>query len=179
MNLIAGSGQQFTVVGDDDQSIYRFRGATVRNILSFKDRYPEAKIVKLEDNFRSKIPIVRNSQQVIVHNPVRVPKNLMSVRGIGSDVLLVHKKTQFEEANASVDLLQRLHSAGKISSYRDVAILLRSVRYHGGFYIRALQEANIPFEVIGDASLFKRREILNLCDLLKYFNITGQWGDRR
>lgn len=178
LNLIAGNGRHFTVVGDDDQSIYRFRGATVHNILSFKDRFPEAKIIKLEENFRSKIPIVNNSQQVIVHNPVRVPKNLMSVRGIGSDVLLIYKETQSEEAKATVDLLQRLYKAGKISSYRDIAILFRSVRYHGVSYIQALQEAGIPHEVIGDASLFKRREILNLCNLISYFNISDQWGDR-
>jgi DNA helicase-2/ATP-dependent DNA helicase PcrA len=123
--LLAGNGNRFTAVGDDDQSIYRFRGATVRNILTFHDRFPGTKIVKLESNFRSTRPIVQNSQQVIIRNSGRISKNLTSVRGLGSDVLLVYRRTFAEEAKASVELLQRLHKAGKIAHYRDIAILLR------------------------------------------------------
>lgn len=175
--LLAGDGKHFTAVGDDDQSIYRFRGATVRNILTFKERFPGSKVIKLEQNFRSKKPIVQNSQQVIVNNPARIPKELTSVRGIGSDVLVVYKQTFAEEAKASIDLLRRLLSAGKIAHYGDIVVLLRSVKYAPP-YVAALQQANMPFDVIGDANFFKRREISRLCDLLLFLNISGQWGDR-
>jgi DNA helicase-2/ATP-dependent DNA helicase PcrA len=178
LRLLAGDGKRFTAVGDDDQSIYRFRGATVRNILAFKERFPESKVIKLERNFRSKKPIVQNSQQVIVHNPSRIPKDLSSTRGIGSDVLVVSKRSLAEEAKASVDLLKHLHRAGKITSFGDVAILFRSVKYHAGHYIEALQEAEIPFSITGDGGFFRRHEISQLFDLFVYLNASGQWGDR-
>ena len=178
LRLLAGDGKRFTAVGDDDQSIYRFRGATVRNILAFRERYPESKIIKLEYNFRSKKPIVQNSQQVIVHNPARIPKNLSSARGVGSDVLVVSKRSLAEEAKASIDLLKRLHRAGRIASFGDIAILFRSVRYHAGYYIDALQEAGLPFSITGDGGFFRRREISGLFDLLVYLNTSGGWGVR-
>ena len=178
LRLLAGDGKRFTAVGDDDQSIYRFRGATVRNILAFSERYPGSKVIKLERNFRSKKPIVQNSQQVIVHNPSRIPKDLSSARGIGSDVLVVSKRSLAEEAKASIELLKRLHSIGKITSFGDVAILFRSVKYHAGHYIEALQEANIPFSITGDGGFFRRHEISQLFDLFVYLNTSGQWGDR-
>lgn len=176
--LLAGDGNHFTAVGDDDQSIYRFRGATVRNILTFPDRFPGTKIVKLESNFRSTKPIVQNSQQVIIRNSGRISKNLTSIRGLGSDVLLVYRRTFAEEAKASVDLLKRLHKAGKIAHYGDISILLRSVKFQAFHYINALHEAGIPFDIIGDADFFKRPEISRLYDLFRFLNISGQWGDR-
>ena len=178
LRLLAGDGKRFTAVGDDDQSIYRFRGATVRNILAFKERFPESKVIKLERNFRSKKSIVQNSQQVIVHNPARISKDLSSARGIGSDVLVVNKRSLAEEARASVDLLKSLHDTGKIARFGDIAILFRSVRFHAGYYVNALREANIPFSITGDGGFFKRREISRLFDLLIYLNTSGGWGDR-
>jgi len=109
---------------------------------------------------------------------LRIPKDLSSARGIGSDVLVVSKRSLAEEAKASVDLLKRLHRNGKIASFGDVAILFRSVRYHAGNYIGALQEANIPFSITGDGGFFKRRGISQLFDLFVYLNTSGQWGDR-
>jgi len=135
ISLLTDDGNHFTAVGDDDQSIYRFRGATVRNILTFKERFPKAKVVKLEQNFRSKKPIVKNSQNVIENNPARIPKALTSVRGIGSDVLVVHERNSTEEAKASINLLKRLHNSSKIANYGDVAVLFRSVEYHALPYI--------------------------------------------
>jgi DNA helicase-2/ATP-dependent DNA helicase PcrA len=178
LRLLAGDGKRFTAVGDDDQSIYRFRGATVRNILEFKKRFPGARIIKLEQNFRSKKPIVQSTQQVIIHNPARIPKDLSSARGIGSDVLVVRKQSPIEEAKASVNLIKRLHKNGKITSYGDIAILFRSVKYHSIYYIDALNEANIPYNIIGDGGFFRRREISRLFDLLVYLNTSGKWGDR-
>jgi len=177
IKLLAGDGKHLTVVGDDDQSIYRFRGATVKNILTFTERFPGAKLVTLEHNFRSRLPIVNTSKHVIAHNPFRIPKDLVAVRGGGSDVLLIHEHTAPEEATAMAKLLKQLHNTGKIPSYRDIALLLRSVRSYVGPYMLAFQMAGIPFNVIGDASFFDREEISCIYGLLNFLQATKPWGD--
>ena len=98
LELLAGVGRRLTVVGDDDQSIYRFRGVTVRNILDFPGQFPGARVVKLVHNFRSRNQIVDHSLQVINHNPAHFDKNLLPVRGPGSELLLVYENTVGEEA---------------------------------------------------------------------------------
>ena len=178
LGLLAGDGRHLTVVGDDDQSIYRFRGATVRNILTFRERFPHAHVVQLAHNFRSREPIVTHSLQVISHNPARFPKNLLTVRGQGSDILLVYEHTAREEADAVVDLLRRLHRAGKIARYGDMAVLLRSVRSYAAPYLDALRLAGIPCSVTGDASFFQREEIAQLYDLFNFLGASKPWGDR-
>ena len=176
--LLAGPEQRLTVVGDDDQSIYRFRGATVRNILTFRERFPRARVIQLAHNFRSREPIVDHSLRVIARNPARFPKHLLTVRGEGSDVLLVYEPTAQEEAIAVVDLLRRLYAAGKIARYGDVAILLRSVRSYAAPYLDALRAAGIPYQVTGDAGFFQREEIAQLYDLFAFLGVTKPWGDR-
>jgi DNA helicase II / ATP-dependent DNA helicase PcrA len=177
LTLLAGDGRHLTVVGDDDQSIYRFRGATVRNILDFPERYPDTKVVKLVHNFRSRNQIVDHSQQVIAHNPARFDKNLQPVRGPGSEVLLVYEHTAGEEASVTVEVLQQLYHSGRIPHWRDVAILLRSVKSQADAYRDALTAAGIPFQVQGDASFFEREEISQLYDLLKFLGAEKNAGD--
>ncbi len=176
--LLAGTGERLTVVGDDDQSIYRFRGATVRNILTFGERFPRARVIQLAHNFRSREPIVDHSLRVIAHNPARFPKHLQTRRGPGSDVLLDYERTAEEEAAAVVDLLRRLYEAGKIARYGDVAILLRSVRSYAAPYLDALRAAGIPYHVTGDASFFQREEIAQLYDLFNFLGASKPWGDK-
>jgi len=178
LSILAGDGDHLTVVGDDDQSIYRFRGATVRNLRSFPDRFPNTKIVTLGNNFRSREQIVELSKGVITHNPARYPKDLLSMRGRGCDVLLVYEWTAREEAHAVADLLRRLHQAGHIHLWGDVTILLRSVRSYAEPYLEALAAAEIPHHVIGDASFFQREEIAQLYDLFSFLGATKPWGDR-
>ncbi len=178
LELLAGDGQRLTVVGDDDQSIYRFRGATVRNILTFAKRYPGARLVKLVHNFRSREPIIGHSLQLIEKNPARYPKDLQTVRGPGSDVLLIYEHTAAEEAQAVADLIHRLHRIGHIKRYGDAVILLRSVRSYSGLYAEALISLGIPFQVTGDASLFQRDEISQLYDLFNFLGTTKDWGDK-
>jgi len=177
LKLLAGDGQHLTVVGDDDQSIYRFRGATVRNILKFTERYPDAKVVKLVHNFRSREQIVDHSQQVIANNPARFDKDLVPVRGPGSEVLLVYERTAGEEAAAVIDLLVRLRLAGQIARYGDIAILLRSVKSYAEPYVNALISAGIPFQVIGDGSFFEHPEIAQLFELIRFLGITKPDAD--
>jgi len=102
LTLLAGDGTNLTVVGDDDQSIYRFRGATVKNVLTFHERYPTRRIIRLTQNFRSREPIVTHSLNVIVRNPARFEKDLFTQRGPGSDVLLVYQPSVDEEAAANI-----------------------------------------------------------------------------
>ncbi len=178
LRLLVGDGAHLTVVGDDDQSIYRFRGATVRNILDFPDRYPGATTVKLEHNFRSRPQIVGQTQEVIQHNPARFDKHLLAVRESGSRILLVYERTAGEEAQAVVDVLKRLFEAGQIVRWSDVAVLLRSVKSYAAPYREALFAAGIPFQVLGDASFFEREEIAQLYDLLHFLGASKPWGDK-
>ena len=176
--LLAGDGSRLTVVGDDDQSVYRFRGATVRNIQEFPKHYPSTQIVKLVHNFRSYNPIVDHSQQVIVHNPARYPKDLQAVRGLGSEVLLVYEHTAAEEAAAVARWIERLYKTGRIGSYNDIVILLRSVKSYAAPYLEALSALGIPCQVIGDASLFQVDEIAQLYDLFSFLGTAKEWGDK-
>lgn len=178
LSLIAGDGDHLTVVGDDDQSIYRFRGATVKNINTFCDRFPSARKITLEHNFRSRLPIVEDSTQVIVNNPAREEKNQIAVRGPGSDVLLIYEHTANEEALAEMRLIKKLHESGRIARYGDAAILLRSVKNAAGPYVDALDLAGIPYNITGDASLFQRSEASDLFNLLIFLGSTKAWSDQ-
>lgn len=176
--MIAQEGDRLTVVGDDDQSIYRFRGATVRNILTFADRYPDARTVRLTNNFRSRTPIVDGSLRVIENNPARYQKALKSTRGLGSDLLLIYEHTAAEEAAATVNQIERLKRAGYIQRWSDIAILLRSVRSNAEPYRQALSRKAVPYQVIGDASFFNREEIAQLYGLFSFLSASKAWGDR-
>jgi DNA helicase-2/ATP-dependent DNA helicase PcrA len=179
LRLMADKGERLSVVGDDDQSIYRFRGATVKNILTFKDRYPGARIVRLTENFRSREPIVQHSLNVIAHNPERFSKELFTMRGSGSDILLVYEHSVSEEAAATASLLRRLYDAGKIRQWSDVAMLLRSVRSYAGEYLSAFQTEGIPAYVTGDGSFFERDDVRQLYDLFIFLGATKAWADIR
>jgi DNA helicase-2/ATP-dependent DNA helicase PcrA len=177
LKLLARDGNHLTVVGDDDQSIYRFRGATVRNLLDFPRSFPGARVVRLTENFRSREPIVAHSLNVITHNPARFEKSLFTQRGPGSDVLLVYERSVDEEAAALAGLLHRLHGAGKVRRWSDVVILLRSVRSYAASYTDALRAAGIPVVVTGDATLFQRDDVGQLVNLFTFLGATKPWGD--
>jgi DNA helicase-2/ATP-dependent DNA helicase PcrA len=177
--ILGEAGEGLTVVGDDDQSIYRFRGATVKNILHFEEHFPDAKRILLVNNFRSFEPIVAHSLKVIVHNPARFDKQLVTMRGTGSDVLLVYEHTADDEATAVVRLLKQLHDQGKIKRWSDVAILLRSVKSYAAPYVAALQAAGIPHAVLGSEDFFAREDISQLYDVLvRFLGATKEWGDK-
>src|SRR5574341_1857099 len=177
--VVGKEGRGLAVVGDDDQSIYRFRGATVKNILHFQEHFPEAHRILLGHNFRSYEPIVAHSLRVIVRNPARFDKELLTVRGTGSDILLVYERTADEEAAAVVDLLRQLRQQGKLKRWSDVAILLRSVKSYAAPYVTALQAANIPHIVIGGGGFFEREDISQLYDVLvRFLGATKEWGDK-
>lgn len=149
----------------------------MKNIKTFCKRFPGARQITLKHNFRSLPPIVENSLQVIINSPDHTPKELWAVRQGRTDVLLVYEDTAGEEAKAVVDLVKRLHAAGKIVRYSDVAILLRSVKNAARPYIDALQAAGIPVHVTGDATFFERGEILDICNLMRFLGQSKPWAD--
>lgn len=177
LQYLAGNGERLTVVGDDDQGIYRFRGATVGNLLGFEKRYPGARSIYLEQNFRSFDPIVKNSLAVIANNQARFPKDLFTTRGAGSDIVLMYEHAVAEEAAAIARLLKGLRAAGKVHRLGDVAVLLRSVRSYSEDYVRALASQGIPVSVIGEPGFFARDDISQMCDLFHFLGATKPWGD--
>lgn len=169
------------VVGDDDQSIYRFRGATVKNILNFDKKYCGVKVVKLEDNFRSLRPIIRHASQLIHCNPesARRDKEMRCVRTHWTnEVVVVHERTAAEEAKAVVSILRQLIADGTIRRLNDVAVLLRSVRSYAEPYLETLREAKLPFCLIGDGRFFERQDIEQLYGLFTFLGATKPWGDK-
>jgi len=178
---VAMPRQHLSVVGDDDQSIYRFRGATVKNILNFNKRHAAVKVVKLEDNFRSLRPIIVHSSELIRCNPksARLDKELRCKRKDWSnDLVIVHEQTAADEAKAVCDVLRSLVTDGTIRKLNDVAILLRSVHSYAEPYLDALKKAKIPFRVIGDGQFFVRTDIGEIYGLFTFLEATKPWGDR-
>jgi DNA helicase-2/ATP-dependent DNA helicase PcrA len=183
LRSLAEPKMNVTVVGDDDQSIYRFRGATVKNILSFESTYGGHKkpvaVVKLEDNFRSLESILHHTSRLIRHNSLRTDKNLLCHRNrFVNDILLVHRKSAAEEAEAVVRILKSYIDNGVIKQKRDVAILLRSVRSYAGPYLESLQKYDLPYVLVRDGGFFARSDILDIYNLFVFLGQTKSWADK-
>jgi DNA helicase-2/ATP-dependent DNA helicase PcrA len=151
------------VVGDDDQSIYGWRGAEVANILEFEAHFANPKIIKLEQNYRSSNAILGLANSVIRHNPRRRPKALWSEKGVGQKVKIVAVPNDREEANYVVSELQKqqLEVAGP---WRRFAIIFR-MNAQSRLFEEQLRRLQIPYRIIGGRSFFERREVK---DLLAY-----------
>jgi len=151
------------VVGDDDQSIYGWRGAEIANILEFEAHFADPKIVKLEQNYRSSNAILGLANSIIRHNPRRRPKALWSEKGVGQNVKIVAVPNDREEANYVVSELQKqqLEVAG---SWRRFAIIFR-MNAQSRLFEEQLRRLQIPYRIIGGRSFFERREVK---DLLAY-----------
>lgn len=166
---------QLTVIGDDNQSIYKFRGASVSNILQFRDDYPASKKVILTENFRSRQSILDSSYRLIKHNDpdtlearLNISKNLRSTRHKGhkSDVQFFLSDRVDEEAGMVVDHIDTLK---KKYALRNMAILVRA-NNHIDPFVKALAYADIPFQIHGSASLYKEPEIKDLIAFLQSIN---------
>ncbi len=151
------------VVGDDDQSIYGWRGAEIANILEFEAHFPDPKIIKLEQNYRSSTAILGLANSIIRHNPRRRPKLLWSEKGIGQHVKIVAVPDDREEANYVVSELQKqqLETAGL---WKRFAIIFR-MNAQSRLFEEQLRRLQIPYRIIGGRSFFERREVK---DLLAY-----------
>jgi ATP-dependent DNA helicase Rep len=164
LKLLTGPEGAFTAVGDDDQSIYGWRGATLDNLRQLPQDYPRLKVIKLEQNYRSTNAILRAANQLIAPNPKLYPKRLFSELGEGEPVRVTPCDHEAHEAERAVQRLQMLHAAG--NRWRDCAILYRA-NHQAKVFEQALRRAQIPYKVSGGQSFFDRSEIKDLCAWLR------------
>ena len=163
---------RFTAVGDDDQSIYGWRGATLDNLRKLPIDFPSLKVVKLEQNYRSTGAILRAANHVIGPNPKLFPKNLWSDLGEGEPVRVVDADSEEHEAERTVARIQSLRAGTQVSSgpqyqeFKDFAILYRA-NHQAKTFEKALRKAQIPYKVSGGTSFFDRAEIKDLCGWLR------------
>ena len=165
VRLLADTHHNLCVVGDDDQSIYKFRGANIRNILEFEEVYPEAEVIKLEQNYRSTQNVLDAANAVIRNNVKRKPKSLWTDKGAGSRIHFMQFLNAFEEAEFIADDIVRKKRQNR-ADYRDCAVLFRT-----NAQARLLEERfiveGIPYDVVGGTNFYARREIKDLLAYLK------------
>ncbi|HOF85661.1 MAG TPA: ATP-dependent helicase [Treponemataceae bacterium] len=156
LRAITGPETYLCVVGDDDQSIYRFRGAEVRNILTFADTFPGTTVIRLEQNYRSKEPILDIASQVVAKNEGRLGKTLVAVRGTGRKPVLVFPGSQDDETAFCAELISNARKQGV--PWQDWAILYRTNAQSLGFETEFLHR-KIPYKVVGSLKFYEREEI--------------------
>ena len=156
VKMLSGNAKNLTVVGDNDQSIYRWRGADIGNILSFEKDFPGAKTILLEQNYRSTTPILDCANALIANNPKLKEKNLWTANEGGDPVVYREFYHNTEEEMAVVQKMQHLNYKG--TAYGDMAILYRTNAQSRGFE-EALMREGIPYRVVGGLRFYDRREI--------------------
>lgn len=154
------------VVGDDAQSIYSFRGANIANILNFKQKFPELKIFKLEQNYRSTQNIVNAANSLIKKNTEQLDKNVFSRRSVGDKLLVMGAFSDFEEGVIVANKIAELSRIPK-SAYSDFAILYRT-NAQSRIFEESLRKKNIPYRIYGGLSFYQRKEIK---DVIAYFRL--------
>ena len=161
ISLLASKYRNLCVVGDDDQSIYRFRGADIENILSFEQTFPGARVIKLEQNYRSTQNILGAANGVIRHNRGRKEKSLWTANGTGDEILF----KQFDDARDEADYIARQIRDSEFS-YQDQAVLYRT-----NAQSRLLEERcifyNVPYRLVGGVNFYQRKEIKDILAYLK------------
>ena len=171
VSLLAGGYKNICVVGDDDQSIYRFRGATIENILSFEQQYKNAKVIRLEQNYRSTQNILDGANAVIANNKNRKGKKLWTAAGAGDRIVLNTVNSEAEESTFIADEILKNVEGGKKMS--DHAILYRMNAQSRNLEI-TLTKSGIPHKIIGGNRFFDRREIK---DIISYFAVVNNPAD--
>ena len=171
LRLLAGESDKLFVVGDDDQSIYGWRGAQVENIQQFQTHYPNTQVVRLEQNYRSTGNILAAANAVIANNPDRLGKALWTADDAGELVHVYGAFNEMDEAHFVVDRLQTLAQAG--TAYQQIAILYRTAAQSRQFE-EALIQAEIPYRIYGGLRFFERAEIK---DALAYLRLLANRQD--
>lgn len=166
LKLLVGERARFTAVGDDDQSIYGWRGATLDNLKKLPVDYPQLRVIKLEQNYRSTSAILRAANNVIGPNPKLFPKTLWSDLGEGEPVRVVDADNEEHEAERAAARIQSLRANSPHKEWRDFAILYRANHMARSFE-QSLRRANIPYKVSGGQSFFDKAEIRDLCAWLR------------
>lgn len=167
--LAAGSGN-LCVVGDEDQSIYRFRGATIENILSFEKEF-DAKVIKLEQNYRSTETILNAANEVIGNNTQRKGKNLWSDLGEGDKISLNTFQSETEEANFVAEKVLELKKDG--GSFNGCAVLYRTNAQSRNIEL-SLSKSGVPYRIIGGTKFYDRKEIK---DMIAYMSVINNHAD--
>ena len=165
IRLLSGKYHNLCVVGDDDQSIYKFRGADITNILSFEETFPGAKVVKLEQNYRSTNNILEAANSVIANNAHRKEKHLWSENGEGKEVSFIHYETAYGEAEDVIDKIQTSVHMGK-HQYQDCAILYRTNAQSRAFEEKCIKKS-VPYRLVGGVNFYQRQEIKDILAYLK------------
>ncbi len=171
VRAIAAEHRQITVVGDDDQSIYRWRGADRRNILGFRGEFQDAHVVKLEQNYRSTQRILRAAHAIISRNFDREPKQLWTENEDGPQIRVVRCADEREEANLVVGAVRELRAAGR--SLDEIAVFYR-IHAQSRVFEEALRAANVPYRVVGGMRFYERAEIK---DVLAYLRLVHNPSD--
>ena len=165
VKALASRYENLCVVGDDAQSIYAFRGANIRNILSFKNDYPDAKVIPLEQNYRSTKTIVGAANQVIAQNKDQLEKNVWTSNEMGESIPVYRALTDADEARYVASQIWELQ-VNKQLKHKDFAILYRTNAQSRAIE-EALRKRNLPYKVFGGTSFFQRKEIKDLVAYLR------------
>ena len=169
-SLLAGGYENICVVGDDDQSIYRFRGATIDNILNFEKQYRGSRVIRLEQNYRSTQSILNAANAVIAHNIGRKGKRLWTANGTGDPITVYEASDESAEANY---VANSIISGSKGKSFKDYAILYRTNAQSNAIEF-AFKRNGIPYRVIGGMRFFDRAEVK---DMLAYLCVINNRAD--
>ena len=169
-SLLAGGHENICVVGDDDQSIYRFRGATIENILSFEQQYRGARVIRLEQNYRSTQSILNAANAVIAHNLGRKGKRLWTANGTGDPITVYEAFDESAEANY---VANRIITGSKGKNFKDYAVLYRTNAQSNALEF-AFKRNGIPYRVIGGMRFFDRAEVK---DMLSYLCVINNRAD--
>ncbi|HEX4924423.1 MAG TPA: UvrD-helicase domain-containing protein [Bdellovibrionales bacterium] len=166
VHLLSEKHRNLCVVGDEDQSIYSWRGADITNILSFESDYPEAKVIKLEQNYRSTQTIVKAASEVIKNNFQRKDKSLFTENDLGSPIILREEFNEYKEAQFVSGEVKRLLDSGDATP-NEVAVFYRT-----NAQSRVLEDQfrmqQIPFRIIGAVTFYERQEIKDLLSYMKF-----------
>ncbi len=172
VSMLAQGHKNLCVVGDDDQSIYKFRGATIENILSFEQQFPGAMVIRLEQNYRSTSTILDAANAVIAHNTERKGKNLWTQNETGEPILIFRGADEEQEGGFIADTI--LSNVADGAKFSDHAVLYR-MNAQSNMIERSLVKSGIPYRIIGGLRFYERKEIK---DILAYLHVLNNPADR-
>lgn len=165
IKLLSSNYKRICVVGDEDQSIYRWRGADIENILSFEKDFPDCKTIRLEQNYRSTQTILNAANSLVANNLQRLGKNLWSKKDVGEKINLISAPTEAAEARHVLKIINDLRSRAEYS-LNDFAILYRTNAQSRAIEDQ-LRRAGIPYKLVGGTKFYERREIKDILAYLK------------
>ncbi|MFX4278306.1 ATP-dependent helicase [Aliarcobacter butzleri] len=171
LRLLCSSHNNLCVVGDDDQSIYGWRGATIKNILNFSDHFENSLVIKLEDNYRSTDTILNHANQLIEHNRDRLGKKLIGTRTKGDSIRIYESNDENEETRKIVEDIKKLIDSGE--NPKNIAILFR-VNALSRSLEEGFNKAGLHYKLVGGMKFYERSEIK---DLIAYFRILTNLND--